>query len=62
MVDRTTDTDIVIKALAYTQKPPAGVNPRLEMGFHMNNTLRYVKFQQALVASVLQFLDFMHLH
>ena len=60
-MDRTTDTDVLIKALAYMEKPPAGINHWLEMGFHTNNILRYVKSQQALVASALHFLNFTHL-
>ena len=39
---RTVDTDVLIIALANTEKFPADINILLEMGHYTNNTVRYV--------------------
>ena len=46
VVVRTADTDVLIIAPANMGKLPAGINAWLEMGLHMNNTLRYVNMNQ----------------
>ena len=55
VVVRTADTDVLIIALANMEKLPVGINIWLQMGLHMNNTLRYVnvnKLYQALGSSL----------